>query len=106
MRNKTFDHEIQLIGLVQKLDEDGFEIIEEGPKLPILANRLSVRSSEYWQAKQSGVKLSYVFEIHKFEYEGEEKMVYEGEQFRIERTFEKGDYIELVCVREADDHAT
>lgn len=104
MAVRTFDHEIQLIGLVEGLDDEGFEVIEERPKEPILANRLSVRSSEYWQAKQSGVQLSYVFEIHKFEYNGEEKMLYEGEEYRIERTYEKGDYIELVCVRKADDH--
>lgn len=104
MAVRTFDHEIQLIGLVEDLDDDGFQTIVEKQKEPILANRLSVRSSEYWQAKQSGVQLSYVFEIHKFEYNGEEKMLYEGEEYRIERTYEKGDYIELVCVRKADDH--
>lgn len=104
MTVKTFDHQIQLIGLVEELDDDGFETIVEKPKEPILANCLSVRSSEYWQAKQNGVQLSYVFEIHKFEYNGEEKMLYEGEEYRIERTYEKGDYIELVCVRKADDH--
>lgn len=104
MAVRTFDHQIQLIGLVEKLDDEGFETIVEKPKAPILANRLSVRSSEYWQAKQSGIQLSYVFEIHTFEYEGEEKMLYEGEEYRIERTYEKGDYIELVCVRKADDH--
>lgn len=105
MMTRTFDHQIQLIGLVEGVDDEGFSTVIEKPKPPILANKLSVRSSEYWQAKQSGVKLLYVFEIHKFEYEGEEKMLYEGKEYRIERTYEKDDYIELVCVRLDDDHS-
>lgn len=105
MTVRAFDHQIQLIGLVEGIDDEGFPTIEEKPKAPILANRLSIRSTEYWQAKQSGVRLSYVFEIHKFEYEGEEKMLYEGKEYKIERTYEKDDYIELYCVRLDDDHS-
>lgn len=101
---RTFDHEVQLIGLVDGVDDEGFEFEEERPKPPILANRLSIRSNEYWQAKQSGVNLSYTFEVHSIEYQGEEKLIYEDEEYRIERTFEKGDYVELICVRRADDH--
>lgn len=101
---RTFDHEVQLVGLYEGLDDDGFEVIEERPKSPILANRLSVRSSEYWQAKQSGIRLAYTFEIHAIEYEGEEKLIYEDEEYHIERTYEKGDYVELICIRRADEH--
>lgn len=102
---RTFDHEIQLIGLVEGTDESGFPKEEIKPKPPILANRLSIRSSEYWQAKQAGVELSYTFEVHSFEYAGEEKMLYEGNEYTIERTYEKGDIVELICKRRADDHA-
>lgn len=103
---KTFDHEIQLIGLVDDVDDSGFPIVEEKPMPPILANRLSIRSNEYWQAKQAGVELSYTFEVHEFEYNGEEKMLYEGKEYTIERTYEKGNLIELICKRRADDHAS
>lgn len=103
---RTFDYEVQLIGLVEGVDDSGFPINEEKPKEPILANKLSVRSNEYWQAKQSGVELSFVFEIHMFEYEGEEKLLFEGKPYDIERTYEKGDFVELVCKRRSDDHAS
>lgn len=103
---RTWDYEIQLIELVEGVDESGFDIREERLKDPILANKLSVHSSEYWQAKQSGIELSYVFEIHSFEYEGEEKLLFEGKTYDIERTYEKGDFIELVCKRRSDDHAS
>lgn len=103
---RTFDEEVHLIGLVEGVDDEGFNVIVEGKKPPILANKLSVRSNEYWQAKQSGISLSYTFEVHAIEYNGEEKLMYDDDEYRIERTYEKGDYVELICVRKADDHAT
>jgi hypothetical protein len=106
LKMRTFDHEVRLIGLYEGIDNDGFEVVEERPKPPILANRLSIRSSEYWQAKQSGISLSYTFEVHAIEYQGEEKLIYEDEEYQIERTYEKSDYVELICIRRADDHAT
>lgn len=100
----TFDHEIHLIGLVEGEDDYGFPVSEEQIKPPILAKRLSVRSSEFWQAKQSGVNLTYVFEVHSFEYNGEEKLSFEEQEYNIERTYNKGDYTELTCARKDDDH--
>lgn len=105
-RARTFDHEIQLIGLIESVDDDGFPITTPGPKPPILANRLSIRSNEYWQAKQGGVELSYTFEVHAFEYGGEEKLLYNGDEYDIVRTYENQDgFVELVCRRRGDDHA-
>lgn len=96
----TFDHEIILVDVTEGgFDDDGFPLPGEVQREPILANKLSVRSSEYWQANQSGVNLSYVFEVHTFEYNDEERLVFEGEPHVIKRTFEKGDLIELVCER-------
>ncbi|MDN4609125.1 phage head closure protein [Sporosarcina highlanderae] len=103
---RTFDYQIQLIGLVEGLDDDGFPVNEIRPKTPIFANRLSVRSNEYWQAKQSGVDLSCVFEVHSFEYEGEERMLYENIEYEIARTYNKGELTELICHRKGDDHGT
>lgn len=105
-RNRTFDHEIQLIGLTEALDADGFPKTKPGPQPPILANRLSIRSNEFWQAKQGGVELSCTFEVHAFEYNGEEKLLYKGDEYDILRTYENQDgFIELVCQRRGDDHA-
>lgn len=103
---RTFDHQISLIGLVEGVDDYGFPVKEEKPKNPILANKLSVRSSEYWQARSTGIQLTYAFEIHSFEYDGEEKAVYDGQEYTIERTYDKGDLTEIYLSRRADDHAT
>ena len=102
---RTFDHQLQLIGLAEGVDDDGFPIEEIKPKAPILANKLSVRSNEFWQARNTGVQLSYAFEIHSFEYEGEEKALYDGEEYTIERTYSKGDLTEIYLSRKSDEHA-
>ncbi|MBB6451987.1 SPP1 family predicted phage head-tail adaptor [Salirhabdus euzebyi] len=101
---KTFDHQVQLIGLIEDTDESGFPTEEEQAKEPIFANQISVRSSEFWQAKQSGVKLDLVFEVHSFEYFGEEKLLFEGKEYKIERTYNKGDLTEMYCSRRDVDH--
>lgn len=103
---RTWDHEIQLIKVVKRVNENGFEVEEKVYKDKILANKLSVRSQEYWQAKQSGIELSHVFEVHKIEYNGERALLYDDEEYTIERTFEKGDYIELVTLGRSDAHGT
>ncbi|WP_363549554.1 hypothetical protein [Caldifermentibacillus hisashii] len=100
----TWDYEIQLIGLVDGVDDDGFPATVEKPKEPILANKLSIRSNEYWQSQQAGIELSLTFEIHAFEYNGEEKLLFKEQEYKIERTYEKGELIELICSRRSNDH--
>lgn len=100
-----FEHQIQLIGLVEGVNENGFPDLVETTKEPILAKKLSVRSNDFWSAKQSGVNLVYAFEVHSFEYDGEEKLQYENERYDVERTYNKGDTTEIYCSRKSDDHA-
>lgn len=101
----TFDDEILLVGLVEGIDDEGFPIVDEDAETDVLANRLSIRSNEFWSAKQDGVVLTYMFEVHSFEYHGEEKLIYEGKEHKIERTYVKDDGLtELICSRKADDH--
>jgi len=97
---------INLVSLVEGIDEDGFPAVVEGEPRLIFANKLSVRSQEFHMAKQSGVDLSYMFEIRSIEYEGEEQIEYKGKDHTVYRTYEKGEFIELICKRKADDHGT
>lgn len=101
---RTWDEEIQLIRIVKGLDESGYEmeVKEYGEK--ILTNKLSVHSSEFWYAKQNVIKLEHVFEVHKIEYNGELGLRYNGTDYYIERTYEKGDYIELITSLWSDEH--
>jgi SPP1 family predicted phage head-tail adaptor len=95
---------VDLVGIVEGTDEYGFPTEEIVIRQNIFANKKSVRSNEFYLAKQSGIELQYMFEIRSIDYQGEEKIVYNGEEYRVERTYDKGEVIELVCSRKADDH--
>lgn len=100
----TFDEQIQLIAIEEGTDDYGFPAVVETIKEPILANTISVKSNDYWQAKSNGVKLVYGFEVHTFEYNGEEKALYKDDRYDVERTFSKGDLTEIYLSRKSDDH--
>jgi|SRR5690625_2801740 len=104
--SRTWNYEVQLIEVEKDINENGFEEITRTYKDPILANKLSVHSNEYWSAKQSGVELSHVFEVHSIEYKGERELFFDGQDYTIERTYGKGEFVELVTLARGDDHGT
>ncbi len=101
---KTFDVEIKLIGLEDGVDDDGFHFSQEVIKPGILANELSIHSTDHWNANREGIKLAKAFEVHDFEYSGEEKLIFNDKKYKIERTYDKGDLIELICAKFGDEH--
>jgi hypothetical protein len=96
---------IYLFGITEGTDSDGFSSPVEGEPKLVFANKKSVRSQEYYLAKQSGIELSYMFDVRSVDYEGEEKLVFDNNEFIIERVYEKGEFTELICKRKDDDHA-
>lgn len=105
--SRTWDYQIQLGDLVKGTDDEGFpfEGLEYGNKL--LANKLSVHSTEHWAAKQSAIKLEHVFEIHKIEYNGEQALKFNDVDYKIEHTFlNKDGYLEIKTSLWGDDHAS
>lgn len=90
--------------IVKGTDEDGFSIDVVGLPRKVYANRKSVRSQEFHAAKQAGVTLSFMFEIRTEEYKGEEALKYNDKDHSVYRTYEKGEFIELICHRKGDDH--
>lgn len=97
---------VDLVSWVEGQDEAGFPIKEKVIRSGIFANKKSVRSNEYYMAKQSGIQLSIILEIRSIEYEGEEELIFNGEDYVIERTYDKGEFIELTCKKESDDHGS
>lgn len=95
---------IELVSVASGVDDDGFPVDDVESKRKVFANRKSVKSSEYYAAMQSGIELSYIFEIRSVDYEGEEKLKYSGEDYEVERSYEQGEFIELTCKRAGDDH--
>lgn len=95
---------LYLIGLEKSLDDDGFETIGPGEPRKIYANEKSVRSQEFHAAKQSGVTLSHMFEVRTVEYKGEETLKYNDDDYKVYRTYVKGEFTELIVHKESDDH--
>ncbi|MDO6451721.1 hypothetical protein [Oceanobacillus profundus] len=99
---------VYLVGLTEAIDDYGFPTTGESERKKVFANKKSIRSSEYYQAKQSGIDLAFTYEIRSIDYDGEEKLYLSAddeEPHEIERTYEKGEFVELICKRKADDHA-
>ena len=76
-------------------DDWGNEIEEETWDL-VYANEYSVSSSEFYNAAKEGLKPEKAFEIYSFEYNGEEKFKYNGDEYNIIRTQGSGEKIVLI----------
>ena len=65
----------------------------------IFANEKGIRQSEFYQAMANGLKPSLMYEISKFDYEGEKQIRVDGDRFyNIIRTYPtKNENLELVC---------
>lgn len=91
----TFDHEVELIKISHSDDP---EVIITETSRTLLANKKSVVRSEFYQAFANNLKPTIIFEIHAFEYENEQKLRHEGQDYLIIRTYSKNsEILELIC---------
>jgi SPP1 family predicted phage head-tail adaptor len=67
----------------------------------VFAERVSVSQSEFFNAGQQDLKPEYCFKVVNGEYNGEDRLTYEGTVYAIYRTYEKGDKIELYTALKA-----
>lgn len=59
----------------------------------------SVSSSEFFRGGQNGLNPQYQFKVFFGDYENEELCIFRGKKYKIYRTFEKDDDIELYAER-------
>ena len=99
----TYDNELVLIAQGFSDDEIGNQIPIETRKT-VLCNVKSVGRNEFYSAATSGLKPSIVFVIHGYEYNGEQKVEFEGVKYNVIRTYSTDfEEIELTCERVAAD---
>ena len=91
---------IYLISTTTTLDEN-FNEVEEKTERKVYANPYSVSSSEYYNAAVNDLRPEKAFEIHTFEYNGEELFKFEGKEYNIIRTRSKGEKTIIVGERVA-----
>ena len=97
---------INLVNVTEGTDDYGFPSNTETIKENIYANKMSIYSNEHYMAKQVGVELTVRFEVRSIDYSGEDYIEHNGKRYAVERTYDKGEFIELTCKDVADDHTT
>ena len=91
-----------LIATTNGVDEYGDPTISE-TRREVFCRKGSVGQSEFYQAHANGLKaeLKLVLADH-LDYEGEALVEYDGELFRVLRTYRTGKELELVVYREVN----
>ena len=89
------DGVIKLIKRTITADDLGYPVATENARETFCSVE-SVTRSEYFQAGKAGLAPAHVFRVNAIEYEGEEEIEYEGQRFRVYRTYKNGlDFMEL-----------
>ena len=93
---------VTLLKTKDVLDADGYKVGTEIIKQnEVFAEEKSITREEYFKAMQSGVKAVISFCVNRDEYDGEDTLLYGGNEYYIYRTFAKDVYdIELMCSKE------
>lgn len=87
---------VELVGETFTENDMG-DIIPNESRSKVFANKKSIRQSEFYQAQATGLKPAIAFEIHSAEYGEQEKLLYNKKTYNIIRTYDKGEFIELIC---------
>ena len=95
----TYDFELTLVKQSYRLD-DLMNQIPEKVETVVYCDLKSITRVEYYNAASQGIKPEIVFVIHKFEYNGEKEILFEGEKYKVIRTYSTNfEEIELTCER-------
>lgn len=90
---------ILLTNIGSDTDKNGFEI-EVFEETSVWGRECSIRGNEFYEAQSRGIKLSAMFIIKPYEYENQTLLKYEGETYKVERTYKKDtENLELICSR-------
>lgn len=94
----TYDYELILIKESStKKNKQGDDIPTETRK-SVLCGKKSVARNEFYSAARAGLKPEIVFNMHNYEYEGEKKVEFKNQIYKVIRTYAANfEEIELTC---------
>ena len=96
--NETWDYEITLIKKKFKAGTAGVRLPDGEDRLTLIAKQTPVHSAEFFRAGQNGIEITKAFVIHAFEYGGQLELEFEGQRYRIIKTYPVDfDELELSC---------
>ncbi len=64
----------------------------------VIGINFSITSREYYESKRANIKVSFGVKIQSFIYNNETHVVYKEKVYKIERTYQVGQFIELYLV--------
>ncbi len=96
--NETWDDEVTLIKKKFKSGTAGVRVEDDEDEESVMAKQVPVHSAEFYRAGQNGIEISKMFVIHSFEYGGQVELIFEGERYKIIKTYPVAfDELELSC---------
>lgn len=96
---------LTLIRTETTLDEYGDPVITETPR-DVFATPMSIGQKEFYQAHAVGLQPEIKFKLADcLDYEDEAYVAYNGQRYRVLRTYRTGQEMELVCYREVNPNA-
>lgn len=75
------------------------EVITSYTLVKRYVNRLSIRQNEYYDAMNTGLKPELMFEIRTLEYNGQPTLKHNNIDYKVMRTYDKGEFTELIVSR-------
>ena len=100
----SYDHVITLVQEAYKKDNlrQTVRDPENDVKTEVYCRLKSITRSEFYQAAVAGLRPEFVFVIHSFEYNGEQRVIFEGQEYQVLRAYQdekNPEEIELICGR-------
>ena len=93
----AYDYELTLVKQSYKTDTLMNQIPEKIETI-VYCNLKSITRGEFYNAASQGIKPEIVFVIHKYEYNDEKEILFEGKKYKVIRTYSKDfEEIELTC---------
>ena len=102
----TFDYELTLIQQTTTYDDIG-NPIESDNKINVLCGVKSIGRTEFYNAAANGLKPSYIFVVHPYEYDGETYVEFSEDEspkvrYKVIKTYKPTmEELELTCEKEA-----
>lgn len=72
-------------------------------KTLVACNKRDLNRSEFYYASQTDMRPSMILEVHEFEYDYQDYVEFEDKNYKIIKTFETGDIVELTCQEVVND---
>jgi len=91
-------NEVVKLVTIANTTNDAGDLISSPTEREVMANKKSVRQSEFYQAMAIGLKPEVVFELRTVEYDGETLLSHGDKEYRIIRSYARDDeWTELTC---------